>query len=659
MKKVFFIALFVGIFLTGCGLSLAEDVTPPPNYRRPTEPSAQPAAARPVFPILAPDPAVGKAIYVDKCQACHGERGMGDGPQAPSLPNPAAPIGSPALAREARPVDWYQVVTEGNLQRFMPGFSSLTDRERWDVVAYVFTLGLSETDLAAGKELYASNCAECHGPTGQGDGPRAADLPLQPASWTDQSLLAQLSASGIVERILSGGDGIHAFQDILNQEQAYTVAGYIRTLSFAGAAAPAERASAEEPAADETAEPEETPEAAEALPEGTPAAAQTGEEAPASSITIRGRVTNATPGGQVPAGLTVDLAAYRGMTPAFEQSAEVAADGSYVFEDVDFDSDYVYFARVEANGLFFNSDILHGRDVTGEEADLPVQIYDTTSDVSVLRTDRLHVFFDFSTPGRVQVVNLYIISNPSGRVVIAPQPGEPVVRFELPENAENLQFQDGAIGDRYVQTENGFGDTAAVPPGHAGMNQILFAYELPYIDGLTYSMKVPLPVQSAVVMVPAAGVTLRSSQLQDAGQRDLEGMSFRMYQAASALAAGDSIELSLRGRPNVGGEAQEDPLMLMLVGLGVFGAVLAGAGFWLLRQRSREQLAAEGEGEVILDEEGEPLYESSESLLEAIIALDDQHASGTLPEEAYQKRRAELKALLADALAREQEEGKG
>jgi len=42
--------------------------------------------------------------------------------------------------------------------------------------------------------------------------------------------------------------------------------------------------------------------------------------------------------------------------------------------------------------------------------------------------------------------------------------------------------------------------------------------------------------------------------------------------------------------------------------------------------------------------------ESAESLMDAIIALDDLSRSGELPEEAYQQRRAELKAKLKELL---------
>jgi hypothetical protein len=40
--------------------------------------------------------------------------------------------------------------------QFMPPFGgSLTDRQRWDVVAYIYTLSMQPNQLAEGAELYA------------------------------------------------------------------------------------------------------------------------------------------------------------------------------------------------------------------------------------------------------------------------------------------------------------------------------------------------------------------------------------------------------------------------------------------------------------------------------------------------------------------------
>ncbi|RPJ43981.1 MAG: cytochrome c [Chloroflexi bacterium] len=550
-------------------------------------------------------------------------------------------------------------MTEGNLDKFMPGFQSLSDRQRWDVVAYTYTLSASADELAQAKTVYDQNCAACHGENGSGNGPQAASLKTVPAAWAkDQSRLSQLSAEDMAQVIANGKGEMPAFADKIDENQRYALAAYLRTLSFSSGLGQAAAAGETPiPGAATTGTPvaqAETPAAGQVT--GTPPAAGTAPAAP-STITITGQVTNASEGGKLPDGMKATLLAYQGMDQAFDKSVDVPADGVYRFSDVEFSSDYVYFVSLDANGVTFNSDILHGKDVTGSQASLPVQIYDTSTDASSLLADRMHVFFDFTQPGKVQVVNLYIISNPSDKAIVASEKGKPVVTFALPEGATNLQFQDGALGARYVQTEKGFGDTQGIQPG-TGQHQVLFAYDMPYNNKLDLNLTPPLPVDAAIVMVQP-GVSLKSSELQESGQRDVQGMSFQTFQSTKVLPAGQSFKISLSGTASTessGTPASQsaNPTTSLLIGLGAFGLVLVAAGGWLYYQnnnRRRAALAAEAEysgDEEVLDE-----TETTTSLLDAIVALDDLHASGGLPEAAYKQRRSELKARLADAMLRE------
>jgi hypothetical protein len=63
------------------------------------------------------------------------------------------------------------------------------------------------------------------------------------------------------------------------------------------------------------------------------------------------------------------------------------------------------------------------------------------------------------------------------------------------------------------------------------------------------------------------------------------------------------------------------------------------AGAWLFwRDRNK--------GEDETDEEEDDEFEDPESLMDAIIALDDLHRTGKITDEAYQQRRSELKDAL-------------
>src|SRR5207237_1779140 len=49
-------------------------------------------------------------------------------------------------------------------------------------------VAVSESSLAAGQKIYVRRCLACHGKTGNGDGPEAADLGIDPAKLSDPAI---------------------------------------------------------------------------------------------------------------------------------------------------------------------------------------------------------------------------------------------------------------------------------------------------------------------------------------------------------------------------------------------------------------------------------------------------------------------------------------
>ena len=133
--------------LAACNFTLASDITPPPNYVPPTPMPTLGA----LYPAASPDVQNGATIFAQNCAACHGNKGLGDGPQSMQLPVTVPGIGLSEIARSASPAEWFKIVTQGNLERFMPPFvGALSDQERWDVISYVFTLHTTADQLAQG-----------------------------------------------------------------------------------------------------------------------------------------------------------------------------------------------------------------------------------------------------------------------------------------------------------------------------------------------------------------------------------------------------------------------------------------------------------------------------------------------------------------------------
>ena len=644
------IALFIVLLLalSACSISLASDVTPPPNFKSPTPPSPEAVAVASV-PLLPPDPAQGAAIFPEKCAPCHGVTGMGNGPQAAQLPNPVAAIGSAEFARKARPSEWYNIVTNGNVERFMMPFRSLTDRQRWDVVAYLYTLSAPPKMVQQGKTIYDASCTSCHGAQGKGDGSAAAGAKIP--NWRDPARLAGRSASDLFQVISNGvAPTMQGFASQISEDDRWALTAYIRTLSFAN---PGNSQSVAEAATQAAPGIKTTPAATSAAPPATSEAPQT---TPASgtppvvatiipfSTTVNGKVTVAN-GAALPAGLKVTLNGFDNMAQTWTAASDVNADGTFRFDNVQVQTSRTFMATIDYQKVSFTSTPLHAADMKPEQpASLTVAVSEVTADTQTLTAQRMHLFFDFSQAGIIQVGELFVITNSGGKAVAASAVDNPALKFELPKGAQNLSFQDGALGDgRYVKTDQGFGDLLTV---HSNEQvQVIFGYEMPYTGGKqAMSIPVTLPVEQVVVMVPSVGITLDSSQLNSAGTRDVQGTTIQLFTSGS-LAAGSKLDLNLSGAPQAnpaaGSSAGGTNTNNLVIGLGAFGLVLVVAGVWLYSRRRTGLAEIDPAGEEIAADQVE---NTADSLLDAIVALDDLYQAGQLPETAYQQRRAELKA---------------
>lgn len=630
--KTTIISLSILIILSACSFSLAEDITPPPGAEVPVEAPTQPPLRGPLYPLVPPDPSAGHQIYAEKCAPCHGNTGLGDGSMAGQLPVPAPALGTDQVARASSPAEWYAIVTQGNLEQRMPPFNSLTDRQRWDVVAYLYWLSSTTERIEQGQSLYQAHCASCHGEQGGGDGSEAAGLSVQPVKFTDQEFMADISNEQLFQAISDGkAPDMPAYEDKLSAEDRWALAAYLRSLTFA----PQVKVS----------DIPETP---------TPAVTTTSEAAAAPQVTesvsgfgrIDGQVISVS-GGEIPADLSVTLHGFDQMQQTFSAQAQVEPDGIFAFEEVAMPEGRAFLASMEYEGVAYSSDIaVVDPEITSLVLIIPY--YETTTDTSLLSVDRLHLLFEYVEPETLKVVEMYIISNPGDRTIMAAEDGQPVITFTLPDGATNLQFQDGAVGERYVELPNGFGDLAVVRPG-AGQHQVVYSYDLPYKSKLDFDHPIEMPVNAVVILLPEDGIRIKGEQLSDMGTRDVQGFPYRMY-SSGLIQAGSNLELDISGRPRTGGtELALGSSTNLVIGLLAFGFALILAGGWLFI-RTRNGKPEEDPHEA---DEGSTTAEYEQDvdmLLDAILAIDDQYQAGELPEEAYTKRRAELKGKIKELL---------
>ncbi len=623
-----------------CSFNLAGDVTPPPGYQPPPIIDAQATSPHgQMFPLVPPDPKNGEAIYAEKCAPCHGALGLGDGPQAAQLPTDVLPLGRAQVARQAVPLEWYLIITEGNLERFMPPFQSLSDRQRWDVTAYILTLSMEAEALSQGAELYAKNCAGCHGERGSGDGPAASGLSVSPTNLTDQRNMVALSGEMIFEAISQGvPPAMPGFAELLTEEQRWALADYVRTLGFATSGV--EQAEALPLTATPASDEQGLVEATELSP--TPLATTAALTSTLPMGEVSGLVSHAE-GETLPSGLEVTLRGFDHTTPVITSTVAINADGTYTFRQVEMPAGRIFLATVDFEGVTYGSEIVS---VTEGELslDLPIEVFSSTSDTSHVLVDRLHFFFEFLDEQTLRVVELYVISNPGTRTIVAPSGEQAVLRFSLPAGAHNLDFDGGEIGERFIVFDGGFGDTQPVRPGD-GAHQVLLSYEMPYQRKLDLVRRMDFPVQAVVILIPLDSIKIKGQGIVDAGTRAIQGVEFHMYNAGG-VQAGEEFRLTISGKPAGSGfSLVAGSSSSLVVGLAALGVTMIAAGLWLYRRHA----PAPEKSDASLAEE-EALPPDADSIMDAILALDDLYLEGSLPADAYHQRREELKAHLRQVL---------
>jgi mono/diheme cytochrome c family protein len=590
MKRLAWLMGGLSALLAAC--SLAGDVTPPPGARPRSESSA-PSLPTPVtievsaaVPASRPSAAAGSVIYAQRCADCHGATGESDGVRVAQLPAAPPKFSQPETLRAFTPRDLYGVVTLGRLDKLMPPFAeALTDAERWDVVAYLYTLSTSQTQMDEGQALYAANCAGCHG----ADGAQLRD-------WTMPEYLAVTSPMQAFAAISDGVPEMeaHAFAPRLSEADRWAVINFARTLTY------------------------------DYLAPGAPLPQQTGQ--------VLGQVANGTAGGSAPNGLVVTLIGFTDTTMAETLTTTVRAEGQFAFEAVPFVAGEQFILTTDYRGVTYHSEVFSFE--SGQpRKQMPVVIYEVTESAANLRIEQLHTFLMFEAPGEVTVGQMAIVSN-DGDATYAPAKGE-TVQFAVPAGAADVASPDGLEGETYFVKPEGYVDTRPVPPGE-GTLQVFYQYRLPYSGQLNFEQRLDYPTTGVNLLVGDARLALSGVGMQSLGTRDMQGLIFQQFQR-SGLNAGDTLTFQLSG--NVGAAAAPSPTLNLStgsalsvgLGLGAVVALLAAVGIWRFRRPpASPRFSANG-------------YGSREELLDALAELDDDFAAGRVTQRDYEQERAWLK----------------
>lgn len=123
--------------------------------------------------------------------------------------------------------------------------AGLTDGEVWDLVAHLWRSTTTPAALEEGRELYAANCAACHGEAGDGGGVMATEAAhddesssdghtTAPADFTDPLHMLGASSALLQGKIVRGGmgTGMPYWGPILTEAQTWALTDYLWTFQF-------------------------------------------------------------------------------------------------------------------------------------------------------------------------------------------------------------------------------------------------------------------------------------------------------------------------------------------------------------------------------------------------------------------------------------------
>ncbi|HRN51275.1 MAG TPA: cytochrome c [Anaerolineales bacterium] len=525
------ILLLLALALSACEFSLAGDVTPPPDAII----SGADTTPVPVeYPPAPADPIAGAVLYAQSCAPCHGDNGRGDGAQANMLPVQPAPIGVSERADAATPGNWYLAITQGNLDNFMPPFvNQLSLQQRWDVLAYVYSLSQDPLAAEGGEQLYTEHQVALQ-----------AALPL-----VDIRQMAGFSRNDILA-------AIEPAVPSLSSAQLLALTSYLQAISL-----------------------------------GTPPQEAPSAEDESTLASFRGQVQDGTDG-DLGAGLQATLFGYDGQTLAYTDAVSVGANGRFAFDAVPLGEGRTFFASVDYLGLSYFSEFLTDGQTEFEH---PITVYETTQDISQLAVERLSLILEFDTPGFVRVVQQYLVSNIGTQAVTPNADGTPVLLFDLPSEATELAFNEGLFGERYLPSEGGFGDLRAILPGMQSY-QLLYAYQMPYTRSLELPLSFNMPARSVVVLVQDSDVSLQNTDFSEIGSQEIDGTTYTAYLSNQPYSVDEQPELQLRGRNPAGGGGLQAVLASDNVVIGLAALTVAVGLLWLWLRRMQagpEQLLAQ------------------------------------------------------------------
>lgn len=218
--------------------------------------------------------------------------------------------------------------------------------------------------------------------------------------------------------------------------------------------------------------------------------------------------------------------------------------------------------------------------------------------------------------GSVEVFGALEVVNLQATPVI---PSRPIV-FQIPAEGQSGTVLEGSTQHARVEGQR----VLVTGPFAPGRTPVQFAYRVPYSgDRLRIEQRVPLPLGQLSVAVRRVS-DMRANVHGATEQREavFQGRTY-LVAGGPGLAGGEAVRIDLEGLPH-------HPTWPLYLAVGLAALILVGAVVALVRPVRHE----EGNGAAF--------EEQRRSLLAALVAVERQHAAGSVDDTTYMTKRASL-----------------
>jgi mono/diheme cytochrome c family protein len=130
-----------------------------------------------------------------------------------------------------------------------PNMATYFDQQLWDAVAFIWQSNTTPEALTEAQQIYAQNCAACHGGSGDGNGVFSGEQTqvqgeaggmlsgyeiVSPSDFTDPHHMLSTSPAALQGKILRGGmgTGMPMWGVIFTEEQTWSLVSYLYTFQF-------------------------------------------------------------------------------------------------------------------------------------------------------------------------------------------------------------------------------------------------------------------------------------------------------------------------------------------------------------------------------------------------------------------------------------------